>query len=277
MATETDIAGHYSSGSLLERLNAALRDDGVDPDHPTLAALAPYDQFHGRGLEATQEMADGLDISPSDHILDIGSGIGGPARYLSDRFGCTVTGIDLTAEFCQVARHLTGALALDDKVTFEQGNALDMPFSDASFDGAYSMNVSMNIADKAALYAEIHRVLKPGAWLMLSEVAQGAGGELDFPTPWARGPETSFLSTPEETQDGLRSAGFSVLKTRDTRAEGQAFSARTAAMVECGEKPPHRAVPLIHGGIAAEAMANMSRGTAEDRIVPIEILCIKPA
>ena len=97
MATESEVSGHYGSGDLLARLGAALRDDGVDPERPSIAALAPYDQFHGRGLEATEELAGLLQVAPTDHILDVGSGIGGPARYLAHRFGCRVTGLDLTA------------------------------------------------------------------------------------------------------------------------------------------------------------------------------------
>jgi ubiquinone/menaquinone biosynthesis C-methylase UbiE len=273
--TAGEISAHYSRGDLLSRLDAALREDGVDPEHPSIEALAPYDQFHGRGLEATLEVAAMMQAGPADHILDIGSGIGGPARYFANRFGCRVSGIDLTSEFCDVARHLTRLLKLEQRVTFEVGDALAMPFGDASFGGAYSMNVSMNIADKGALYREIHRVLKPGGWLVLSEVAKGEGGQLDFPTPWAASAHTSFLSTPEETRRGLRDAGFDVMRLRNTLEEAKAFGARSRAMVERGEKPPHRAVILIHGEVAAQATANTSRGLSEARIVPIEVLARK--
>lgn len=273
MNKEHDVAAHYSRGNFLERLNAALAQDGVDADHPSIATLAPYDQFHGRGLEATVEIADLLDVAPDDRLLDIGSGIGGPARYLAHRFGCRVTGIDLTAEFCTVARHLTQLLGLQGKVDFELGDALAMPFADGSFEGAYSMNVSMNIADKAALYREICRVLRPGGWLKLSEVAKGTGPDLEYPTPWAESVRTSFLATAEETQRGLEAAGFEVNQARDTLAQALAFSARSRALVERGEKPPHRAVQLVHGENAARAMANTGRALAEGGIVPIEILC----
>jgi ubiquinone/menaquinone biosynthesis C-methylase UbiE len=268
----TGIADHYSSGTLLGRLNAALIDDGADPAHPTMEALAPYDQFHGRGMEATQEIADMLKIAATDHLLDVGSGIGGPARYMAHRFGCRVTGIDLTAEFCDVARHLTRLLGLESKVDFELGDALAMPFADASFDGAYSMNVSMNIADKAALYREIRRVLKPGGWLVLSELAKGPGAPLDYPTPWAATASASFLSTPEETRNGLKAAGFEIVEFREAAEDMKAYGARSKAMVERGEKPPHRAVQLIHGDSAIAAMRNTARGVGESRIVPVEIL-----
>ncbi len=275
MSEGTGVADHYGSGSLLETLKQNLREDGIDPEHPTIEALAPYDQFHGRGLEATSELADVLEVSPGQHILDVGSGVGGPARYFADRFGCRVTGIDLTEEFCDVARHLTQVLGLEDKVSIEHGNALAMPFEDAAFDGAYSMNVSMNIADKAAFYAEVHRVLKPGAWFMLSEIAQGPGGAVDYPTPWAAIAANSHLSTPQQTEDGLRAAGFEIRQSRDTVEAVLAFGARARAIVERGEKPPHRAIAWIHGEIAAEAMGNSGEGVKTQRLVPIEVLCTK--
>ena len=275
MATDREITKHYGQGDLLARLNAALAEDGVDSAHPSIDALAPYDQFHGRGLEATRDAVELMRAEASDHILDVGSGIGGPARYVATRFGCRVTGIDLTPEFCEVARQLTGLLGLDDRVRFELGNALAMPFADASFDGAYSMNVSMNIADKAGLYREIHRVLKPGAWLVLAEIAQGEAGEPDYPTPWAASAQTSFLATPEDTRRGLLEAGFDVLGLTSTRDKALESGALARAMVARGEKPPHRAVILMHGELAKAAMANTARALAEGRIVPIEILAAK--
>jgi SAM-dependent methyltransferase len=271
MNINREVPKHYNRGDLLSRLSAALRGDGIDPDHPSLEGLAPYDQFHGRGLEATLEIAGLVEAGPADHILDIGSGIGGPARYFANRFGCRVTGIDLTPEYCDVAHHLTRLLGLEGRVTFEVGNALRMPFADASFDGAYSMNVSMNIADKDDFYREIYRVLKPGAWLVLSELAKGDGGDLDYPTPWAGSANTSFLSTPEETRHGLLGAGFDVTRLHSSAEEMRAWGARSRAMVERGEKPPHRATMLMHGKIAAQMMANTSRGVSEGRIVPIEV------
>jgi len=273
MSTPSEIARHYTSGNLLQRLVAALRDDGCDPERPTLEALAPYDQFHGRGLEATVEMAGLVQIRSTDHLLDIGSGIGGPARYFADRFGCRVTGIDLTEEFCEVARHLTQRVDLQERVTFEVGDALAMPFVAERFDGAYSMNVSMNIADKQALYREIHRVLKPGAWLILSEIARTGSAEPDYPTPWAATAQSSFLTTPDETRRGLTEAGFEVISLRSTADEARAFGARSRAMVERGEKAPHRAVMLIHDDAATVAMGNVARALSEQRIVPIEVLC----
>ena len=276
-AAASDISGHYTSGELLARLEARLEEDGVDPARPTFEALAPYDHFHGRGVEATEDMANRLEVAGTDHVLDVGSGLGGPARYFARRFGCRVSGIDLTAEFCEVARHLTALLGLGGRVSFEEGDALAMPFRDAGFDGAYSMNVSMNIADKRGLYREIRRVLKPGGWLVLSEVVQGPGGEPDYPEPWARTAATSFLATRDETRANLEAMGFAIESERDTTEAALAYSARSRAVVEAGGKPPHRAVSLILGPLAEEAGANTGRALRERRTVPIELICRKVA
>jgi ubiquinone/menaquinone biosynthesis C-methylase UbiE len=270
------ITEHYARDDLLARLQAALVEDGVDPQHPDIEALAHYDHFHGRGLEATAEIADSLEIVPNDRLLDIGSGLGGPARYFARRFGCRVTGIDLTAEFCEVARELTRRTGLGDRVGFTHGNALAMPFAQASFDGAYSMNVSMNIADKDALYREVGRVLRPGAWLVLSELTRGAGPAPEYPTPWARSAEASFLSTLDDTLRALEASGFEALRARVTREESLAFGARSREAVARGEKPPHRAVQLVHPEIAREAGANIARGMADGRLVPVEIFARRP-
>ena len=273
MSGAGDITDHYTSGDLLARLEARLREDGFEPSQATAEVLAPYDHFHGRGLEATEDMAGLLAIAESDHILDVGSGLGGPARHLAGRFGCRVSGIDLTAEFCDVARHLTALLGFEGRVSIRQGDALAMPFGDAKFDGAYSMNVSMNIADKRALYREIHRVIKPGAWLMLSEVTRGPGGAPDYPTPWARTASSSFLATESETRASLEACGFAIESLRETTEAALAYGTRSRALVETGEKPLHRAISLIHGALAEEAAANSARALKERRAVPIELLC----
>jgi ubiquinone/menaquinone biosynthesis C-methylase UbiE len=276
LRTNRKISEHYGHGGLLHRLYAALRAEGVDPQHPTVQTLAPYDQFHSRGLEATEELASSLAASPQHIVLDIGSGIGGPARYFADRFGCRVCGIDLTSEFCEVAQTLTAAVGLPEKVAFVCGNALQMPFADAAFDGAYCINVSMNIAEKINFYRGIWRLLRPGAWMAMAEIAQGPGGKPEYPTPWAPTAVTSFLATPAATLEDLTASGFRVERTRGTAREALAFAALSRAMVEQGSLPPHRAVQLIHGESASRMASNTQRGIAEERLLPIEILCRKP-
>jgi ubiquinone/menaquinone biosynthesis C-methylase UbiE len=275
MTTARDITAHYARVDLLSRLDAMLRDDGVDPARATLAELAPYDQFHGRGIEATEELGALLAPKAGDRILDVGSGLGGPARWLATQYGCRVTGIDLTAEFVEVARTLSRRLGLEDRVDFQAADALDLPFGAGTFDGAYSMNVSMNIADKDAFYRSIHRVLKPGAPLVLSEVARGDTGTIGFPTPWAATAASSFLSTRDATRSGLIAAGFDVVRFEETRAQALAFAARSRALVGQGGKPPHRAVILVHGDVAQAAMANSARALRDGAFVPIDVLARK--
>jgi ubiquinone/menaquinone biosynthesis C-methylase UbiE len=273
--TAPGIAGHYGGGGLLARLEAALDEDGADPKRPTADQLAPYDQFHGRGIEATEELAALLPVRAGDRLLDVGSGIGGPARYLARRFGCRVSGIDLTAEFCAVARELTRRLGLQGRVEFVLGDALAMPFAAESFDGACSMNVAMNIADKRGFYREIRRVLKPSGWFALSEVARGPGPAPEYPTPWARSAAESFLAAPEATRAALEREGFKVEAFRETLEQALAYARRSRAAAERGEKPPHRAVTLIHGPRARAMIANTARALNEGSLVPIEVLCRK--
>ncbi len=273
--TQSKIVEHYATSGLLGRLESALRADGADPAHPTVEALAPYDQFHGRGLEATEDMAALVAMRPTDHLLDVGSGLGGPARWLSTRFGCRITGIDLTPEFCAIAEHFTQLIGLDARVRFQVGNALSMPFDGETFDGAYSMFVSMNIADKAQLYREIRRVLKSRGWLVLSEIARGEDGDVLYPMPWAATAAQSFISTIEDTRNGLRSAGFEVELVKNDIQRALDFGARSRAMVERGEKPPYRANTLIHGDAAGPTLANVARAYQSGSLIPIEIVARK--
>ena len=269
------IIEHYAKSGLLERLEAALRTDGADPTHPTIEALAPYDHFHGCGLEATEDMAALVTVRPTDHLLDVGSGLGGPARWLSRRCGCRVTGIDLTPEYCAIAQHFTRLLGMETHVRFQVGNALSMPFNDGAFEGAYSMFVSMNIADKAKLYSEIHRVLKSGGWLVLSEIARGEEGDVAYPMPWAATAAESFLSTSNNTRKQLRSAGFEVEQVNNGLQRALEFGARSRTMIERGEKPPYRANALIHGDIAAATLANVARAYKDGSLMPIEVVARK--
>lgn len=267
------VVQHYGRGGLWQRLEAALRADGVDPAHPSAEALAPYDQLHGRGIEATEELARLLEVSASHHLLDVGSGIGGPARTMAMRFGCRVTGLDITEEYCQIARRLARAMALEERVRFEVGDALAMPFPAQSFDGAYSMNVSMNIADKSRLLSEIARVLKPGGWFALSELALGPGAPPEYPMPWAGSPAASFLLTPQESLRTLEAGGFSVVHWRNTTMAHIAFAARQADAVSRGGRPLQRSVPLLQGDTGALAARNATRAVAQGSLIPVEIYC----
>jgi sarcosine/dimethylglycine N-methyltransferase len=219
MAIESDVAGHYGNSGIADRILAALKAAN-GPDAPvTVEALSAIDHFHGRGIVATKELVQLLKPQPSEHILDIGSGIGGPARWFAVHCGVHVTGVDLTPEFCAAAEALNRATGLADKVTIKLGSALALPVPGAAFDRAYSQNVIMNIADKRGFYREAFRVLKPGGVLALSNLCKGAAGEFRYPVPWAETPATSFLATSDEMRADLQAAGFEIASFNDTTAQ----------------------------------------------------------
>src|ERR1051326_4545150 len=231
------VVEHYGSAGIAERVLAALReakgaDAPVTPDN-----LAPFDHFHGRGVVATREIAEQLALQPGERVLDIGSGIGGPARWFAATYGVHVTGVDLTPEFCAAAEMLNALAGLTDRVRIIQGSALDLPVPDSAFDAAYSQNVIMNIADKQQFYREAFRALRPGGRLALSNLCAGPAGEPYFPAPWATTRETSFLATPDEMRADLIAAGFDIAEFRDITAAMREAQRRTGARPGTGDAP----------------------------------------
>ena len=274
MSTEAKITEHWTHGSLAEAIMAALEKAGVLTSSFTVADLEPMDHLHGGGAEATRDLLARLSPGPGRHILDIGSGIGGPARFLASEYGCRVTGIDLTQEFCDVAVMLTEKTGLDDRVSFRQANALDLPFDDACFDGAYSQNVSMNISDKAAFYGEACRILKPGGLFVAAEVAEGPHGPPFFPVPWALTPENSHLSKVDEISHLLAAAGFRDIGIIDHTAAMMDIHQRTRAHI-AAEGEPVLSPKVVIGEDADERLKNSVRSVVEKRIIPLEVVCRK--
>jgi len=274
MADDAAVRAHYERDRLYEEIIAALTVAGTDVARLTVRDLAPVDHFHGRGVEATAEMAALLPVSADDHLLDIGSGLGGPARYMADRFGCRVTGIDLTDAFCDVARRLTDCVGLSARVDFRQGSALDLPFEAQSFDAAYTQNVSMNIADKGRFHAEAFRVIRPGGHFALSELTLGDGGAPVFPTPWSDDGSTSHLVTEAETLASLSGAGFAVVEVLDKTEAALASFARMRERI-ARDGPPRLGVHIIMGDRGRDKGRNSARNIEEGRTRPIEILCRK--
>jgi sarcosine/dimethylglycine N-methyltransferase len=275
MGSGNPVARHYGSGGIAERVIAALRA-AKGPDAPlTPENLAPFDHFHGRGIAASEELAAQLQPQTGEHLLDIGSGIGGPARWFATKFGVQVTGVDLTPEFCAAARQLNEATELADRVTIIEGSALELPVPDGAFDAGYSQNVIMNIADKKLFYREAFRTLRAGGRLALSNLCAGPKGEPYFPVPWATTRDTSFLATPEQMREDLLGAGFEIGSFRDITEAMREGQRRTRERIEKGDMPPI-AVDIIMGERAREMQLNSIRSIEDGRGIAIEALVRKP-
>ena len=276
MSIETRVAEHYARSDLASTVLRALQAAGKDVDRLSLEDLAPVDEFHVRGRPATAELAGALGLAPGMRVLDVGSGIGGPSRYVAATYDCQVVGIDLTEEYCRVAALLAERVGLGDRVEYHPGNALAMPFADAAFAVAYTQHVAMNIEDKPRLYREVWRVLEPGGRFGIYDLLQGAGGEVVYPVPWARDPSTSFLVPPAELRRLLEAAGFEVVSWRETVAEAhQWIDQMKARMAE--PNPPPSALRLLLGEDARTMVPNVFRNLVEDRVRPTEVVCRKPA
>ena len=263
MSDRNPVESHYGHESIRPRVTDALAAAGLGHGLIDWRELASLDQFHVGGLTATTELAARLDPADGATILDVGSGIGGAARYLAAMYGARVAGIDLTAAFVDVASMLSERTGLSDRTTFQRADALDLPFAGASFDAAWTQHVAMNIADRDRLYGEIRRVLKPRARFAISDVLAGDGGDVIFPVPWARTPATSFLLTANEMRNALSNAGFREVTWADT-------TDATIAQSRQQQAPSKTPSPLTIQSVMAPDFptmgANLFRNRVEGRV-----------
>ena len=277
MAVDSRIVHHYGGTDLLAAITAGLAKLGMDPSTATVDALAPVDEFHIGGRAAATELCAQLELDASHHVLDVGCGIGGTARFIATNFGADVTGIDLTPAYIAVGEELTRWTGLDERVHFTTGSALDMPFPDDHFDRAVQLHVGMNIADKAGLFREVARVLAPGARFGVYDIMTKADGAPDYPVPWSSEESTSFLETPATYRELLTDAGLSVTAERDRGEFAVEFFAAIAARSAEAGGPPPLGLHLIMGPEAPTKIANMIAAVRAGIIAPVEMICEKSA
>lgn len=255
----------YGRGDLIARLFQALEKAGVDADDLTVYALGPIEELHIAGREHTLRLGRMAGLADGMQVIDLGCGIGGPARAIAHHFGCKVTGVDLTEEFCAVARTLTERTGLQDRVEIYHGSVLDLPFEDGTFDVVWMQHVALNIPDKAGLYREAGRVLRPKGKAALYEVLAGRQPVVHFPVPWTSDATLNFLVRERELQAHLDSAGFVSRIWEDSTQETTDFVRHAV------ERITDRGVPLLSPGVLLGPdyplmMMNLLRNLEEDRL-----------
>ncbi len=269
MSPLPSVASHYArEGELTGRILSALTAAGKDLDGLTAEDLSPYDQFHSRGHQATAELAQLLNPQRGQVVLDLGCVLGGPARWLAGERGFRVVGLDLTEVYCRTAHELSARVGLAKQTGFVCADALALPFAAGAFDLVWTQHAAMNIADKARLYRETARVLKPGGRFGLYDVMAGPAGDPYFPVPWAGDAAASHLMAPEGVREAVAAAGLKERLWRDLTEAAKAWSEKAVAAQAAGKAPAGPA--LILGPAFAEMVANLRRSLFEDRITVIQ-------
>lgn len=274
MDDSAGVAAQYDLTSLQARIAAALVEAGLTAEQLDWRDLAPLDHFHSRGVAATTELADALAPAHGARVLDVGCGVGGPARLLAGTYGCHVTGIDLTPDVVDVATILSARTGLADRTHFVAGDALNLPFEDEMFDAVWTQHAAMNIGDRAQLYAEIHRVLKPGGRFAIHDVVAGDAGDLIFPVPWAATPEVNFLLTPDAMRSALADAGFEI-ETWDDKTD-LTLEVMSAPQPSNQDTPPPPLRSHVLAGPAYPSMgATFLRNLRERRAGVVQVIAVR--
>ena len=264
--SQTD--AQYATGLSRPSIERALTAAGLDPGRLTPADLGALEDFHTMGRIATAQLAELARITSRDRVLDAGTGIGGTARFLAAQYGCRVTAIDLTAEYCGTAAWLNQITGLEPKIDVRQGDVTDLPLADATFDVVTSQHVQMNVADKARLYAEARRVLVTGGRLAIWDITAGAPGPLDYPLPWADQPDRSYLVSAARLRAALEAAGFAIDHWADLTDE-----AATLMQAVLSQPPAPLGLHAFVPDFATKA-ANLTRGLASGHLRAIQAVAL---
>jgi ubiquinone/menaquinone biosynthesis C-methylase UbiE len=275
MSYDKSVSDQYLHGSLLKTIEAALPNIDKSIDTVTIKDLAPVDEFHIGGRVATESLIEQLNFPKLSYLLDVGCGLGGAARYVASKYQHRVTGIDLTPEYIEAGNMLCHWLALNNDVFLNQGNALSMPYKNASFDGGSMLHVGMHMDDKLSLVTELYRVLKPGATFGIYDVMREKNDELMYPVPWATNIETSKLSTPEQYKQALKSAGFEISQENNRRDFALNFFSRLQERDKPNQKPSPLGLHILMQENTANKIRNMVNGIKDAIISPVEIIATK--
>jgi len=267
---------HYSRGELLEDIRAGVSQLGTSPDTVSVEDLAPVDEFHIGGRAATETFLGQLEIAPHDHVLDVGCGIGGASRFAAQRYGCRVTGIDLTDDYVRTGEVLCEWVGLDELISLDRGDATDTPYPDRAFDKAFMLHVGMNIENKELLALELFRLLRPGGRLGVYDIMRMDVGALSYPVPWATTAGESRVSTPATYRGTLESAGFRIVAENDRSGFAMDFFTGLQTNGHGAARPP-LGLHILMGDSAQEKVGNMIENVSQGRVAPYEIIVEKPA
>jgi ubiquinone/menaquinone biosynthesis C-methylase UbiE len=274
MFSSDGIAQHYGSAGLPDRILAALKLAGKNQNSLTVEDLAPLDQFHTRGLAATRELIAFAGVKPGWRVLDVGSGLGGPARVLASERNCHVTGVDITTEFCEVATMLSKLTRLERATDFRHGDATALPLEDGQFDLVWTMQIQMSIENKRRFYGEIFRVLKPEGRFVFQDIMGGPGGEVHLPVPWTTSRESSFLISIDSLRETLKAVGFQIETLEDFSEEALAWRKKQPAAA--GLAPATLGMHVVMGEQYGLMQSNMVRNLEQQRVTFVRGAASKP-
>lgn len=271
MDTAERLGAHYRHGRLEAVVLEALAAAGKDPERLAPGDAMGADEFHTGGPAATRDVMAQLPLGPGVHVLDIGSGLGGPARHMAVATGCRVTGIDLTEEYVAVANSLSRRMGLAERVVFRCEAAEGMEVPDGGFDVATMLHVGMNIADKAGVFAAVRRALKPGGMFAVYDLMRVGEGEIAYPMPWSSVAESSFVEGVAAYRAALEGAGFAVTAERERSAFAlEGFEAGRRRAKETG-RPVLSGLAMAMGAGAREKAANLEAMIRAGVLAPVEL------
>ena len=274
MIGKSDIENFWTRGDVFSRVQQALSEAGLINKKLEIEELFPIDQYHARGIAATVDLGKRIPIKKNNRILDIGCGLGGPARYYAKEFKCIITGIDITPSFVEIGNEFNKLTSMSDNVELLVGNGETLDFDNETFDGAYSQHVTMNISDREKFFSEAFRVLKKDSFFAFTEHGLGPEGNPIFPLPWANSSKMSFLLPPETTISILKNTGFSDIQMIETSKKYISGYEKLIKLKSANENPI-LGIHVIGGDSMNERSTNSMNSIKENRTLPFEIVCKK--